>query len=585
MQKPFLRLLLMILLLTCQFPVNALEQSQPQTHDIVMQALEDEMARSTKRLKLNEHDCPYFVSYTVNEYNNLRILASCGAVTDSGSSRWRSLKVDVREGNYHLDSSNFSHSAGMLSAGLMGIGSAITADDDYDAMRHTIWLRTDAAYKTAIKNYEAKKSYLEQNNVPDRPDDFSQETSTTSIDKPLKLDVDSSRWQTTIKSVSAVFRQYPAIQRSVVDFSVNGLTDWFVNSEGSHIRQTENQYSVIVLASLQADDGMQLADSRVFCSTAPNDLPKEEELTRAVKTMADNLMRLKSAPLAAEYRGPILLEGQASAEFINQLLRYHLGHAQEVLSNTDNTAATRHNQFKDLVGQAILPPFISIIDDPLSERYHNQPLVGGHKIDEDGVPGQKVLLVDKGILKTFCTSRTPTLYTKHSNGHSIAGIGEASTLYINSDNQLNAKQMKDKLLELGKKAGLKSVMIARWLAPFDAGFFSPASLLAEARANTGGMGGGSFVRSPLFLYSITVADGHEELVRGAQFSPLSLRILRDIVCTGTDAKPWVVLAMEPGALAYYDLVAPSLLIGEIELHKPSKENDKLPILPNPLSEK
>ncbi len=553
--------------------------------DIVMQAMQDEMTRSMDRLKLNGHSGPYFISYTVTEYDTLRLAASCGALTDNSRSRWRGLKVDVREGDYHIDSSHFAprQAASYATALASNLGSPVTADNNYDALRYSLWLRTDAAYKAAIKNLQAKKNYLEQNNVAERPDDFSKETPTVSIEKPLKLTIDSNHWQSVIKSISNVFRNYPAIQRSVVTLTASDVTDWMVNSEGSRIRKSENQYLLLVLASIQADDGMQLADSRVFCANFESDLPKQDEIIRAVKEMNDNLIDLKSAHLATEYCGPLLLEDQSAAEFINQTLRHNLSHAEETLVGADNSLSGRRSQLKDLIGQSILPSFITIIDDPITEKFGGQSIVGGHKIDDDGVPGQKIVLVDKGILKTFCTSRTPTLFTKNSNGHSLNGIGEASILYINSDNQLNSKQLKEKLIEMGKKAGLKSVMIARRISTYDSGLFNPGSLIADARANGGSSG--LFVRSPLLLYSVSVDDGHEELVRGAQFGPISMRVFRDIACTGNEPKPWFTLSLEPSGLAYYHLVTPSLLLGEVELHQPGKETDKLPIMSSPLSEK
>jgi predicted Zn-dependent protease len=329
---------------------------------------------------------------------------------------------------------------------------------------------------------------------------------------------------------------------------------------------------------------MQLADSRVFCANSPAEL-KEEEISRNIKEMIESLIALKSAPSAKEYRGPILLEGQSAAEFINELLRYNFGHAHEVLSSSENSASAKRNPLKNLLGQSIMPSFLTITDDPLSDKWHGHTIIGGHKIDEDGVPGQKIVLVDKGILKTFCTSRTPTPYTSKSNGHSVAGIGQASILYVDSENQLNAKQLKQKLIQLGKQAGLKQVMIARRLSTYDSAFFNPASLAGEVRANMASATSHTlFVRSPLLLYAVCVDDGHEELVRGALFSSIPIAILRNIVCTGNDTKSYFTLAMEPGELGYYHLICPSLLLNEIELHQPDKETDKLPIMPNPLTE-
>jgi hypothetical protein len=132
-------------------------------------------------------------------------------------------------------------------------------------------------------------------------------------------------------------------------------------------------------------------------------------------------------------------------------------------------------------------------------------------------------------------------------------------------------------------------MIARRLSTYDSGIFDPASMLAEVKASVAnGSAGGINARAPLFLYSVSVADGSEQLVRGAQFSALSLRLLRDIVCTGDDAKPYLGmqgLFAGSSGLSYTDLISPSVLIEEIELRKPERETDKLPYLPNPYAEK
>jgi len=583
LRKFFSSFFLAVILLASSLPAHADSQ------EYVMKAMQDEMARSMTRLKLNDHPGPYFISYTITQYDTLNLLASGGSIASDENKCWRDLKVDVREGDYKLDSSNFSAASLAGQAGILPHGNVVTVEDNYDAIRHTLWLRTDAAYKTAIKNLEAKKNYLAQNNVRERPDDMSKEKTIIIVDKPLKFDADGDRWRATIKSLSAIFRQYPEIQHSLVGFSASGCNDWFVNSEGTRCREYQNQYLITVMASLQADDGMQLADSRVFAGYSESDLPTKEALAQSVKAMATSLVKLKSAPLADEYRGPILLEGQASAEFFNQVLRSNLGHAQENLaSGLENAHSARRNPLKELYGRRILPEFITITDDPMAKTFKGQTLFGGYKVDDDGVQPQKIVLVDKGILKTFCTSRTPTLHTDHSNGHSVNGVGESNILFIDSSNQLSKDQLKAKLIELGKKEGLKSVMIARRLSTYDAGIFDPASMLAEVKANVAnGSTGGINARAPLFLYSVSVDNGSEQLVRGAQFSALSLRLLRDIVCTGDDAKPYLGmqgLFAGSSGLSYTDLISPSVLIEEIELRKPERETDKLPYLPNPYSE-
>jgi hypothetical protein len=99
---------------------------------------------------------------------------------------------------------------------------------------------------------------------------------------------------------------------------------------------------------------------------------------------------------------------------------------------------------------------------------------------------------------------------------------------------------------------------------------------------TGGAEGVSLL-PPVLLYRVSVADGKEELVRGATFGKLTLRALRDIDCMGDDTKAYPVL--QGGSQEIGGLVTPSVLLKEIELAKPSKENEKPPVLKNPFFEK
>ncbi len=63
--------------------------------------------------------------------------------------------------------------------------------------------------------------------------------------------------------------------------------------------------------------------------------------------------------------------------------------------------------FAKKLGQQIMPEFISVIDDPTCEQLQSKTLNGFYKIDDEGVPAQKVTLVDHGVLKTFLCGRSP----------------------------------------------------------------------------------------------------------------------------------------------------------------------------------
>lgn len=121
--------------------------------DTVMKAMVDEMDRSLKRLRLDGHSPPYFISYDSTESERFEATASLGYLTGRSHTRWRSLEPTVRVGNYVFDNSKFYGDSFTATSGSSGL----TIDDNYDAIRRKIWLSTDTDYKTAVETLEEKK--------------------------------------------------------------------------------------------------------------------------------------------------------------------------------------------------------------------------------------------------------------------------------------------------------------------------------------------------------------------------------------------------------------------------------------------
>src|SRR6185503_12934753 len=112
----------------------ALIAAAPQDEDTVMKVLQDELGRSTKRLKMEKAAPPYYVGYTVKETLSFEVRAIFGALAGRGEGRNRALSADVRVGDYSLDNTNFTDGdMGMMMFGRGGGGSdsAFSVDDDY----------------------------------------------------------------------------------------------------------------------------------------------------------------------------------------------------------------------------------------------------------------------------------------------------------------------------------------------------------------------------------------------------------------------------------------------------------------------
>ena len=93
---------------------------------------------------------------------------------------------------------------------------------------------------------------------------------------------------------------------------------------------------------------------------------------------------------------------------------------------------------------------------------------------------------------------------------------------------------------------------------------------------------------PILVYKV-YPDGREELVRGLRFRGLNVRSLKDILAAGDDsaafeyldnAAPFALIG-GAGFTTEACVVAPSILIDDLELHPVEDELPKLPVVPAP----
>jgi hypothetical protein len=103
------------------------------------------------------------------------------------------------------------------------------------------------------------------------------------------------------------------------------------------------------------------------------------------------------------------------------------------------------------------------------------------------------------------------------------------------------------------------------------------------------------MRIPLLVYRVYVADGHEELVRGGIIDGLTLRSLRNMSAAGDDASVFTYMQNSAGGFAGSalgafgsaqggipsSLIAPSLLLDEVEIRGFHGEPRRLPLVPAP----
>ncbi len=537
----------------------------PKSEDIILKALGDELSRSMSGLKLADHKPPYFASYTMKDTQSIRIAASYGAIDTNEQYHSRDIDTDLRCGDYKLDNSY------AMRRGLSSIFRSFTGfptEDNYDAIRQATWLVTDGAYKRAIEELQSKKALLQTTRVNDLPDSFAKVTPVVKLENPVSLKTDEKKWTDLIRKLSGILAESRESLSSKADFTHRAQTRWFISSEGAMNREGSDGAIVSLSASAQTPDGMKVSDFAIFAADSEELLPSPSELEKEARALSERVQSLSNASRLEEYSGPVLFEGPAAAEVFAYALAPKLVNPIPVLG----MSAVKPG-FADKLGRKVLAPFLSVVDDPLATEYKGKPLKGGYTIDEQGVPAQKLNLIENGVLKTLCSGRIPSKHIKESNGHWRSGAACPSRLIISSTKKLTPAQLKEKLIEMGKENGLKHVLIVRRMGSAMSGrmFLNPLQLL----------GGDTSLPAPTVVYKVSVEDGKEELVRNITFAATTQRFWRDIEATGDDDQAYPVLIPVGHNNTTTSLITPSFIAQELETRPHGHESEKAMFLKKP----
>jgi predicted Zn-dependent protease len=511
--------------------------------DPVLRAMLAELKRSQEKLQLGQLQRPYYIEYQVTELKDYLADATLGALRNDQVNEGRLVRAVVRIGDYKQDSYYGE-----------GIGSSevLPTDNDVMALRHQIWLATDKAYKAALNGLTEKQAALKNVVVETDLPDFSQEPPVESVNNLPKIEVDLDKWKQITRSNSDQFRQDPDIESSEALLHFRILNRYFVNTEGTVTRNGKAVYTYSFEASAQAPDGMRLDRSHGYVVAKPDELPKPEEITAEAKKLIGTFAALRKAPVVEDdYHGPVLFSADAATAIFERLIVSNILGVRPELGNP----ARVRGDFASYYKSRVLPDFISVVDDPRPNKLEGQTLLGSYDVDDEGVKAEPVTVIDKGVLVNFLTGREPIKDFPHSNGHGRTALAGAprpqiSNLIFKASNGVPFEQLKQKLIQMCKDQG----------RPY--GYYVETTGLRLA---------------PRLLWRIYVNDGHQELVRGANFNQLDTRSLRsDLIAAGNDE--YVYNRSDPVPST---IVAPSLLFDELEIQRANRTREKLPTYPAP----
>ncbi|MGJ5815573.1 metallopeptidase TldD-related protein [Paludibaculum fermentans] len=556
--------------------------------DPVLRAIVQELSRARTLRTMGESI--YYADVALDDADSFTVSAMLGALFEPNRAKLRPMRVQVRVGTPQMDNSNSIFTD--YYSGTRYDDSSLPLDNDPIALRTQIWLALDRMYKTAAEAIGRKQAALRGVTVAEPLNDFWPAPTRLLFEEPRRIKVDDDAWSNRVKALSAIFLKYPGITSSSVDFETSQGNTYLVNTESTVVRVNDRIAYVRVRGSQQCPDGMAVYDGACVTALDPGRMPAEPELRATVEEVAKNLSTIAAAPVGESYTGPVLFSGQAAAQVFAEVFSYQLCPQRRPVTEPGRSYPMAATELESRLGSRVLPEWMDMVDDATLQEYKKRPMVGHYATDLEGVAPEPVTVVEKGVLKTLLTTRTPIRGLTKTNGHARlpGGFGaktaRTSNLFVKASKSESESALKARLLEMVKTQGKPYGMLVKKM-DFPSAGSADELRRTIMRASRSGAGGRP-VSSPVMVYKV-FPDGREELLRGMRFRSLGTRAFRDIVAAGSEEYQFDWL--ENGApmalmgagnfVVGASVVAPPVLFEELELEPNTDDLPKPPIVPPP----
>lgn len=536
--------------------------------DPILNIAETELKREIQEFAKAQQP-PYYLAYRINDSRSAVIGSSFGSLVEDNFDRSRTLFTDIKIGSYDFDDSHpleDVEGAKKRSYGGRGFANPLPIDDKPEDLKYEIWQQTQYAYRDALNKFKEIKNATNLSNkqVPD----FSKEEPTTSVDPPLPdfaTFFDAAPWKERIKKFSTPFLDNADIVKAEATLRVGTERKYFVSSEGSKLATNRTYAHLSIYASIRTSDGDMVPLHKSYFSFHPNQLPTDEIILKDVREMISKLDLLKAAPMAEPYTGPAILYSHAAGVFFHEIFGHRVeGHR---LKNKNDGQT-----FKDKVGQEVLLKTLSVVSDPTLTTFKGQDLNGHYDFDDEGVKGQKVTVVDKGILKTFLMSRTPIENFTHSNGHgrtqgAVDAVSRQSNLIVNNEKVVPMTELRKMLIEECKKQKKEYGYL---FMDVTGGFTTTQRAMPNA-----------FNIFPTEVYRIYVDGRPDQLVRGVDLIGTPLAMFSEIQAADDKAEVFIGFCGAESGSVPVTAIAPSLYVRQIETQKKAVSQIERTLLPRP----
>lgn len=535
--------------------------------ELPLQLMGRELTRNFNILK-KQRPPIYYLAYTYQTQQTGRVQAAFGGV-DVTQKEERFGDVLARAGSLALDNTRALKGEREDFELFRTSQIPFPSSENETAFERTWWHLTERAAKDAQKQYSRVLSHARtMTQTKDPSDDFVFPPQETFCQTEQFAPIDLG----PVKELLAAAAQIPQGKKYILDYSVTFAYvqgyRYFADSRGTRLKTPYTRMRLTYQLINRTQDGMELDRFKDYNISSLQELPSLQQLTADIEQSMAELEQLSAAPEGEPFTAPTILKGKAAAVFVHEVLGHRLeGHRQKNESEGQT--------FTGKVGQPVISPLLTIVDDPTLQTFQGHTLRGHYLYDEEGVKARPVTLIENGVLKNFLMPSSPVQGFPASNGHGRKEAGRRAVarmgiMRTTSSQTVPYEQLEKMLLDEIKRQGKPYGFIVEDLG---GGFTFTGKAMPQ-----------SFKLETKLVWRV-YPDGKKEMVRGLDIVGTPLVSFNRVLAVGDDDTIFDGSCGAESGWVPQTNIAPSLLLEALETERTETSSWKPPLLPSPSLEK
>ena len=538
--------------------------------EAVLDVLRRELRRSMQGLAVPGAPRPYHMHYALRRAHELDLRAAHGALVRARERTGGRLYADIRVGNHQFDN--------VMDGGLgddaeeLESSEWVDAPDDLDllAIQVALWKLTQIKFDEALEDYMDHRKAMVSEYLRDEVGALTVERACKHRE-PLHHDpFPRDRWEPLLRDLSRRFLEHPEVYDPGIELFAERVQRWLVTSEGSEVI-TEDVYIHLSVEGwvLTDEDGVYVHGSRDLYLRSVDEVPERAALEARLDEVLRELAELRKAPSPGAFIGPALLSGQAASTLFHEALGHRLEGERLVARGESKTFAQKR-------GERVLPAGLDVYDDPRIDRHSGHALWGSYRVDDEGVPAQRAVLVEDGVLKGFLQSRNPVPGQAASNGHGRHDgfqrpMARMGTLVVEPRGGGQSwEALLDRLVELARFQGRRQAAVI--------------TRIRAGETTTSDYDFQVFKGELAEVHLIDVATRRLRRIRDVELIGTPLSALHRIAAHGSDHGVDQGYCFAESGSVPVSGIAPPILLSELELQQRSTTGFHEPLLPPPFAD-